>query len=210
MNIYYDQDGNRYDPCEEKNEAVKEALYPILQEFLAEKQMILAMKKQPKLGGRFMKMLVLELIKSPPMSVDDFVDLDFETINHYYIKFSELIAHYNRYFEIVENKNIFMRYLSIDPDQYNRLENHEDERIQRVMRMIDNDYIGMGWSSIENGEVDSKGTTARLKASGTAGHSVTSAVEDKMIKAVEAPSSYVLEQQVESILGGNKKLLNGK
>ena len=210
MNVYIDEKGEQYDPCEEKNEAVKQALEPILQEFLEEKSMLLAMKKQPKLGGRFMKMLVLELIKYSPMRVEDYVELDFETINHYYIKFSELIAHYNRYFEIVENKNIFMRYLSIDPDQYDRLENHDDERIQRVMRMIDSDYIGMGWSSIENGEVDSKGTTARLKASGKAGHSVTSAVEDKILKSAEALSPYEMEQQFQAIVSGSKNLLKGK
>lgn len=153
-----------------------------------------------------MKQIMLQLAKFSPMKVQEYVEIDFETINHYYIKFSELIAYYNRYFEIVDNKNIFMRYLGVDIDQYQRLENHSDERIRRVMRMVETDYIGMGWVAGESGEADVKATTTRLRASGGAGHSVITAVEEKALdKFGELPSNNEIDQEFNAVFGVAKK-----
>lgn len=163
-----------------RNEEVKKNLEPILQEFIEEKNTLLQMKKVPKLGYRFMRQIMLQLAKVPPMSTDDFFNLDFEIVNFFYVKFSELIAYYNRYFEIVDNKLIFQRYMGIDTDQYARLENHDDERIRRVMQMVDGDYIGMGWVASESGEANATATAKRLSAAGGAGHSVMSATEQKV------------------------------
>lgn len=206
MQIYTDEKGNVIDICEEKNTQVISNLSDVLKEFLEEKNAILAMKKQPKLGYRFMKQIMLQLAKFSPMKVQEYVEIDFETINHYYIKFSELIAYYNRYFEIVDNKNIFMRYLGVDIDQYQRLENHSDERIRRVMRMVETDYIGMGWVAGESGEADVKATTTRLRASGGAGHSVITAVEEKALdKFGELPSNNEIDQEFNAVFGVAKK-----
>lgn len=180
--IVVDENGNPIDELEIRNKEIKENLTQVLNEFLEEKEKLLAMKKQPKLGYRFMRMIMLELAKYPSMSLDDYIELDYDTISHYYIKFSELIAFYNRYFEIVDNKNIFMRYLGVDINQYSRLEQHDDERIQKVMRMVEGDYIGLGWVAGESGEADAKATTSRLRASGGAGHSVVTAAEEKAIE----------------------------
>lgn len=206
-NIELDENGNRIDRLEEKNNEVKRALEPILKEFIEERNMLLAAKKQPKLGYRFMKQIMLELAKYPPMKARDFVDLDYETVNYYYLKFTELTAFYNRYFEIVDNKNIFMRYCGLDVRQYEELENHTDERIQSVMRMINGDYIGMGWVASESGEADVKGTTTRLRSSGGAGHNVTTATEDKLVEKISASSPTELLNQVSSIIGGDIKAL---
>lgn len=181
-NIVVDENGNAVDELAERNEEIKRNLEGVLEDFIQEKNMLLAMKKQPKLGYRFMKMIMLELAKYPSMKLQDYIDLDYDTVNHYYIKFSELIAYYNRHFEIVDNKNIFMRYLGVDVHQYDRLEKHEDERIQQVMRMIDGDYVGLGWVASESGEADVKATTSRLRASGGAGHSVVTAAEEKVFE----------------------------
>ena len=168
------------------------------------------MKKQPKLGYRFMKQIMLQLAQYPQMKPEDFVDLDYETVNHYYLKFSELIAYYNRYFEIVDNKNIFMRYMGIDVRQYEILEEHDDEKIQSVMRMVNGDYVGLGWVAGESGEADVKATTSRLRASGGAGHSVTTASEDKLIEKVEPQSSAQMMTLLNSIVGAaEQKRLNG-
>ncbi len=194
--IYFDENGNKIDPCKEKNEEVIAKLEDVLQEFLQEKQSLLAMKKQPKLGYRFMKQIMLQLAQYAPMSLKEYLDLDYETVNHYYVKFSELIAYYNRYFEIVDNKNIFMRYLGVDVNQYERLENHEDERIVKVMRMVDGDYVGLGWVASESGEADVKATTSRLRASGGAGHSVVSAAEEKVIDSNKGWSDTEFESRL--------------
>ena len=200
--IVIDENGNTIDELAERNKEIIESLKGVLQEFLEEKNMLLAMKKQPKLGYRFMKQIMLQLAQYPQMKPEDFVDLDYETVNHYYLKFSELIAYYNRYFEIVDNKNIFMRYMGIDVRQYEILEEHDDEKIQSVMRMVNGDYVGLGWVAGESGEADVKATTSRLRASGSAGHSVTTASEDKLIEKVEAKSPLELERQLASIMGG--------
>ena len=208
--IIIGENGEPIDELAERNEEIIESLKEVLQEFLEEKNMLLAMKKQPKLGYRFMKQIMLQLAQYPQMKPEDFVDLDYETVNHYYLKFSELIAYYNRYFEIVDNKNIFMRYMGIDVRQYEILEEHDDEKIQSVMRMVNGDYIGLGWVAGESGEADVKATTSRLRASGGAGHSVTTASEDKLIEKVEAKSPLELERQLASIMGGVAKLSSGK
>ena len=179
--IYLDENMNVVDACAEKNKEVIANLEEVLKEFIEEKKLLLAMKKAPKLGYRFMKQIMLELAKFQPMSIAEYVDLDYDTVNNYYVKFSELIAYYNRYFEIVDNKNIFMRYLGVDTDQYARLEQHGDERIRKVMRMVDGDYIGLGWVASESGDADAKATSSRLRASGGAGHSVVTAAEEKVI-----------------------------
>lgn len=207
MKIVVDENGNRIDELKIRNEEIIQSLEGVLQEFLEEKQMLLAMKKPPKLGYRFMKQIVLELAKYPQMRADDFADIDYETVNYYYLKFSELIAYYNRYFEIIDNKNIFMRYMGIDVRQYDLLENHEDEQIQSVMRMVNGDYIGLGWVAGESGNADVKATTSRLRASGGAGHSVTSATEDKLLEQAPALTPFELEKQMISILGGGNKAL---
>lgn len=200
-----DENGNPIDELEQKNREVKAKLEPILEEFLVEKKQMLAMKKVPKLGYRFMKQIMLELSHYPPMSAEDFVSLDYETVNRYYIKFSELTAYYNRHFEIVDNKNIFQRYMCINSRQYEALENHEDEQIQGVMRMINGDYIGLAWIAGESGDANPKATTDRLKASGAAGHDVTSAVEDKMIdKMGKSSSPLELENMLNGIFGKNR------
>ena len=207
MKIIIDEQGNVIDELKIRNEEIIESLKGVLQEFLEEKNMLLAMKKQPKLGYRFMKQIMLQLAQYPQMKPEDFVDLDYETVNHYYLKFSELIAYYNRYFEIVDNKNIFMRYMGIDIRQYEILEEHNDEKIQSVMRMVNGDYIGLGWVAGESGDADVKATTSRLRASGGAGHSVTTASEDKLLEKVEAPSENDLMRQLKSVLVGEPKQL---
>lgn len=210
MKIVIDEQGNVIDELKIRNEEIIESLKGVLQEFLEEKNMLLAMKKQPKLGYRFMKQIMLQLAQYPQMKPEDFVDLDYETVNHYYLQFSELIAYYNRYFEIVDNKNIFMRYMGIDVRQYEILEEHDDEKIQSVMRMVNGDYVGLGWVAGESGEADVKATTSRLRASGGAGHSVTTASEDKLIEKVDQRSPAELERQLAAIMGGVAKLSSGK
>ena len=194
--VVLDENGNVIDELEVRNKEIKSNLEGVLQDFIDEKNMLLAMKKQPKLGYRFMKMIMLELAKYPSMSLQDYIDLDYDTVNHYYIKFSELIAYYNRHFEIVDNKNIFMRYLGVDVHQYDRLEKHDDERIQQVMRMIDGDYVGLGWVASESGEADVKATTSRLRASGGEGHSVVTAAEEKVIEQAMGMSDTELENRL--------------
>lgn len=203
----YGDDGFCVDLLKSRNEQVIKALEPTLEEFLKEKNMLLACKKPPKLGYRFMKQIMVELAKLPRMPAEEYVDLDYETIQNYYLNFNELIAYYNKYFEIVDNKNIFMSYMGIDDRQYEELENHSNDQIKRFMRRINGDYIGMGWIAGESGEADVKATTSRLRASGTAGHSVTSASEDKMMEKVESATPYELQNRLNAILG--KNLLNG-
>lgn len=207
-NPVLDEYGNPIDELEQKNRDVKKALEPVLNEFLEEKKQLISMKKPPKLGYRFMRQIALELAHYPPMKAEDFVSLDYETVKRYYVKFSELIAYYNRYFEIVDNKNIFQSYMGIDWRMYEQLENHEDEQIQAIMRRINGDYIGLGWSAAENGDTNVKATTDRLKSSGAAGHNVTYAAEDKLIdKLSTIPTDTELDNKLDGIFG--KKRLKG-
>lgn len=178
-------DGETYEPIDElaiKNDEIKANLADILKEFLDEKDEMRALKKATKLGYRFSKQLYYELSKYPSMSVEDFASLDYDTIDDYWKKYLELTAYYNRYFEIVDNKQLFERYMCINSRQYSQLEKSDDEDIRNLMNSINSAFIGLGFIAAESGNADVKGVNQRLRSSGEAGHSVVTAAEEKVIE----------------------------
>lgn len=180
--ITVDENGNVIDELALRNEEIKGNLAEILGEFLAEKDEMKALKKATKLGYRFSKQLYYELAKYPPMSIEDFTSLEYEDIDDYWQKYLELTAYYNRYFEIVDNKQLFERYMGINSRQYLQLEKSDDEDIRNLMNSINSAFIGLGFIAAESGNADVKGVNQRLRSSGEAGHSVVTAAEEKVIE----------------------------
>ena len=180
--IVIDDKGNAIDELALRNDEIKGNLAEILSEFLAEKDEMKALKKATKLGYRFSKQLYYELAKYPPMSIEDFTSLEYEDIDDYWQKYLELTAYYNRYFEIVDNKQLFERYMGINSRQYLQLEKSDDEDIRNLMNSINSAFIGLGFIAAESGNADVKGVNQRLRSSGEAGHSVVTAAEEKVIE----------------------------
>jgi hypothetical protein len=180
--IVIDDNGNVIDELALRNDEIKGNLAEILGEFLAEKDEMKALKKATKLGYRFSKQLYYELAKYPPMSIEDFTSLEYEDIDDYWQKYLELTAYYNRYFEIVDNKQLFERYMGINSRQYLQLEKSDDEYIRNLMNSINSAFIGLGFIAAESGNADVKGVNQRLRSSGEAGHSVVTAAEEKVIE----------------------------
>lgn len=182
MDIVTDDNGNVIDELENRNDDIKNALKFVLKEFLEEKEHNRTSKQKEKLGYRFSKQLFLELLRYPPMSVDKFANIDYETLNDYWLHYLSLTAYYNRYFEIVDNKQLLCAFCGINTRQYSQLEDSEDEDIRNLMNSINATFVGLGFIAAESGNADVKGVNQRLRASNEAGHSMMTATEEKVIK----------------------------
>lgn len=178
-------DAETHEPIDElgnRNDEIKANLAAVLEEFKSEQNANRALKRNEKLGYRFSKQLFLELSKYPPMSIEKFADLDYDSLNDYWQKYLELTAYYNRYFEIVDNKQTFMTFCGMNSRQYSQLERSDDEDIRNLMNSINSAFIGLGFIAAESGNADVKGVNQRLRSSGEAGHSVVTAAEEKVIE----------------------------
>jgi hypothetical protein len=207
MKIIYDENGNRVDELAERNEEIKAKLAPILNEFVDEKERMIALKKPAKLGYQFTKQIYLVLAGYGLMSAEKFVDLDYDDIYDLWLKYLDLTAYYNRYFEIVDNKQLFCAFAGLNTRQYAELERSDNDDIKNLMITINNAFVGLGFVAGESGNADVKAVSTRLRANGEAGHGVISASEDELLKKVEVPSENDLMRQLKSVLGGEPKQL---
>lgn len=205
--VVVDENGNVVDELADRNDEIKAKLDEILQEFITEKETNKAFKVKEKLGYRFAKQIFLVLNEYPRMTPEKFAELDYDDIQDYWLKYQELTAYYNRYFEIVDNKQMFESFCGINNRQYAELENSDDEDIKNLMCSINSTFIGLGFVAGESGNADVKATSQRMRTKGE-GHSLITASEDKLIEKVEAKSPLELEKQLASIMGQNTKLLN--
>jgi hypothetical protein len=205
--IIEDLDGNIIDELANRNDEIKERLDDILQEFITEKETNKALKVKEKLGYRFAKQIFLVLNEYPRMKPEKFAELDYEYIQYYWLKYQELTAYYNRYFEIVDNKQMFQSFVGINNRQYTELENSEDEDIKNLMNSINSTFVGLGFVASESGNADAKSTAQRMRAKGD-GHSLISASEDKLIEKSEAKSPAQMMTWLFSVVGAEdqKKL----
>ena len=205
--IVLDENHNPIDELANRNEKIKETLAPILAEFIEEKERMMALKKPAKLGYQFTKQIYLVLAGYGLMSAEDFIELDYDDIYDLWLKYLDLTAYYNRYFEIVDNKQLFCAFCGWNTRQYAELERSENEDIANLMNTINSAFVGLGFVAGESGNADVKAVSTRLRANGEAGHGVISASEDELLKKVEAPSENDLMRQLKSVIGGEPKQL---
>ena len=206
--IVYDENGNLVDELANRNAEIKTKLAPILEEFMTEKNTNKALKVREKLGYRFAKQIYLVLSEYPLMTAEKFIELDYDDIQDYWLKYLDLTAYYNRYFEIVDNKQLLMAFMGLNSRQYTELERHNDEDIQDLMNSINSTFVGLGFVAGESGNADVKATSQRMRTKGE-GHSLITASEDKLIDKVDPRSPLDMERQLAAIINGNAKLLNG-
>ena len=113
IDIIIDENGTPRNYLETKNEDIKNELLEVLGKFVEEKELMMGMKKATKLGYRFAKQLWKELIRYPRMTAEQFSALDYDTLNEWWIWYCEIIAHYNEYFEIVDNRRKIPFFISL-------------------------------------------------------------------------------------------------
>ena len=196
--MFVDENGNYVSIYRERNERIKEGLKPVLAAFLQEKEMMMGAKKPPKLGYRFAKQIYLALAKFGQMNPVDFAALTYDDLNEAWFYYLELTAHYNLYFEIVDNQQLFCAYLGINSAQFRSLQSHDDENIRDLMGTINKAFIGLGFFAEESGDADSKAVAVRLKAKDE-GHSLISAVEQKAIDSMGAPTDLEVQRRLQEL-----------
>ena len=201
---YIEIDGKTMEFLDYKNDKIKGELEDILQDFL--KEQLLDKSGRKKFGFRILCQIEDCLGKYGRMSADEFVNLSAENIEDLWWHFHSLMAYFNRYFEIVPNRQSFMLYARINSRQYKQLMESQDEDIRSVIAFIEDRLIGKGFSAGESGNANDKAVMNRLK-SADVGHNVVSASEEKIINAVSGKTPQELEREMKAILGGDIKKL---
>lgn len=201
---YIEIDGKTMEFLDYKNDKIKGELEDILQDFL--KEQLLDKSGRKKFGFRILCQIEDCLGKYGRMSADEFVNLSAEDIEDLWWHFHSLMAYFNRYFEIVPNRQSFMLYARINSRQYKQLMESQDEDIRSVIAFIEDRLIGKGFSAGESGNANDKAVMNRLK-SADVGHNVVSASEERVINAVVGKTPQELEKEMRAILGGDIKKL---
>lgn len=206
MNVCYDENGNVVDFLAERNKEIIEKLEPVLQEFLKEKELILKSKKPVRLGYRFAKQMQLVLSSYGQMSAEQVAKMNYEILNDFWLKYLDLTAHYNRYFEIVDNKQLFMLFCGINDRIYHKFEKSDDEDIQNLMATINSAFVGFGFIASESGNSSTTATKMRLEAKDV-GHNVVSATDEMIVTGIAKKSPVELDRELKAILGSKLKEL---
>ena len=201
---YIEIDGKTMEFLDYKNDKIKGELEDILQDFL--KEQLLDKSGRKKFGFRILCQIEDCLGKYGRMSADEFVNLSAEDIEDLWWHFHSLMAYFNRYFEIVPNRQSFMLYARINSRQYKQLMESQDEDIRSVIAFIEDRLIGKGFSASESGNANDKAVMNRLK-SADVGHNVVSASEERVINAVVGLTPQEMQRQVDAIVGKDIKKL---
>lgn len=151
------------------------------------------------------------LRKYRPMTYNEALVLDYETIEQHFIAFMELISYINEYCVLPPNKQHFCALLQITNNQYLALQKGENPEIVSLMESIEDYFVGETFTSSQSGEVKEKSTLTRLKAKGQ-GHALQ---ENKAIDTIiinnkfNIPASEMqkrLENLSGFLNGGNKQI----
>ena len=201
---YIEVDGKTMEFLDYKNDKIKGELEDILQDFL--KEQMLDKSGRKKFGFRILCQIEDCLGKYGRMSADEFVNLSAEDIEDLWWHFHSLMAYFNRYFEIVPNRQSFMLYARINSRQYKQLMESQDEDIRSVIAFIEDRLIGKGFSAGESGNANDKAVMNRLK-SADVGHNVVSASEERVINAVVGKTPQELQRELNQLVGGDIKKL---
>lgn len=193
-----DENGKTVDFLEERNNQIKKTLSKVLKEFQLEKLDI--KRGDGKLGYRFAKQLQAVLASYGQMTNEQAEAITYEMINNYWLKYLDLTAYYNRYFEIIDNKQLFMLFCGINDRIYSKWEKSDDEDIRNLMSTINSQFIGFGFIAGESGMSNPIATKMRLTAKDV-GHSVISASEDLAFQTVAQKTPLELGREINAILG---------
>lgn len=207
--IVYEQDteGNfiPFRSLESRNEQIKEKLQDAFETLKKEKETCRVLKSKEKMGGRFAIQLDRVLRSYGIMTAEEFVSVDYQTIEDNYNAFMDLIAYYNLAFEIVPNKQLFCAFLRINNRHYTQLENHSDSDIRDLMTSINDSLVSLAFMSTEFGNSDGRASYNRLTTH-SVGHGLIKETEKQALdKFGELPSNNEIDQEFNAVFGVAKK-----
>lgn len=200
MKVVVDEEGNIVDYLAQRNEKIIEELDSKMRILLDEKGGDRSGKK--RLGFRMMMQINGALNRYPRMSAQDFCELDADDIDYYWNAYYDLMCYYNLYFEIVPNRQSFLKYIGLNARQYQQLQDSDDNDIKAQMIFIEDSLKQDGFSAGENGNVDSKALVTRLTARND-GHSMVSAGEEMLTQAVEKKNETELWRDLSRLTGND-------
>ena len=200
--IYIDENGNLKDPMFERNEKIKQSLQSSMDILLEEKKQ--DKRGNKKLGFRMAMQISNALNQYGRMSAQRFTELQGEDMEYLWNSFYALMSYYNLYFEIVPNRQMFLRYCGLNARQYQQLQESAEEEMRSTMVLIEDNLKQDGFSAGENGNADAKAICTRLSAKND-GHSMVSADTEMVAQAVAIESPAECMRQLGNILG--KKLI---
>ena len=195
--ITLDESGNQIDALAERNEEIKANLQEKMEVLLSEKESDTKGKK--RLGFRMGMQISNELNKYGRMTAEDFVELTADTIEYYWNSFYDLMCYYNLYFEIVPNRQMFLRYAGMNARMYQQLQESPDEDVRTLMIFIEDSLKEDGFSAGENGNADAKAIYSRLSAKSD-GHNMVSAGDEMLAQAAVTASPDELSRRMNAIL----------
>lgn len=192
-----DENGKIIDMLEERNKSIKKRLASVVKDLKAESE---SGGKKSKIGYRFIKQLQAELALYGQMDLDASASMNYETLNRYWIKYLELTAYYNRFFEFVDNKQLFIMFCGINDDIYESWEQSTDEKVRSLTKTINSSFLALGWVAGESGGANPSAVKTRLSAKGV-GHNVVSASDELVAQAISTRTPHELERELRAILG---------
>lgn len=199
--ITIDESGNQVDVLAERNEEIKANLQGKMNLLLSEKEV--DKKGVKRLGFRMGMQISNELNKYGRMTAEDFTNLTADTIEYYWNSFYDLMCYYNLYFEIVPNRQMFLRYSGMNARMYQQLQESTEEDVRTLMIFIEDCLKEDGFSAGENGNADAKAIYSRLSAKND-GHNMVSAGDEMLAQAAITASPDELNRRMNAILRQNK------
>ena len=206
MKEYIQLDDEIIEYLDAKNEKVIESLEEIILEFKAKEQKDKSGRR--KFGFMCLMQIENELGRYGRMSADEFVTLTADDIEDLWWHFHSLMAHFNRFFEIVPNRQSFLLYARLNSRQYKQLMESKDEDMRSVIDFIEDRLVGKGFSAGESGNANDKAIINRLRTQ-DAGHNLVTASEERVINKInEKPTPNELLKRINNIVGEEPKRLN--
>jgi hypothetical protein len=195
------EDGKTVEFLTYKNQQIIENLQDIINDLKTQEKK----STLKKFGFRALMQVEDELGKYGRMNAEEFVNLTADDIEDLWWHFHSLIAYFNRFFEIVPNRQSFMLYARINSRQYKQLMESQDEDIRSVIAFIEDRLIGKGFSAGESGNADSKAVMGRLQARNE-GHGIVKESDGKLLDAVAKRSPEDTMREILNLVGTPKQI----
>ena len=168
----------------------------------------LAGKFKLKMGGRFSMCIYAELSKQRPMSRDDYVSMDVDTLTAYYYSYMQLLKNYNM-LEIPSTRQLFCAYMGIPVTKFIDLLTHNDEDVKEKANMINDDFNGLVFANAEASNNNSAATIVRGKIKDS-GQGMVQNADEVAIKVGTSASPELQLARAKEIVGEIYKKIGKK
>lgn len=128
-------------------------------------------------------------------------EIDYETIRDYFAAYTEIVSHYNMYFDFPATKQDFCALMCITVKTFNKWATSPDENIRQIKESIDDYLNGLGFQSAEAGNLNDRAVMSRMKIKSEGQGMVENSIDIKVTveqKFTETPAE--LERRATRLL----------